>query len=129
MFELLTPLQSKSLRQSDEPLQILTQLVTAPVMASQTESSGHSDVEPGVVHDVVQYPPGMLVLQVRSSSHPPLAVHVPPTFGGSLHAKTARTSAKHPSFIKFLIVREHTPARALPPKWAGCPRISGFEPF
>jgi len=54
MFDPLTPLQSWSLRQSSEALQIFTQVTAAPEMASQTESSGHSSVEPDVVHAVVQ---------------------------------------------------------------------------
>ena len=50
----VTPLQSRSERQSSLVLQTFTHWSATPETASQTESSGHSDVEPAVVHDVVQ---------------------------------------------------------------------------
>lgn len=62
----LTPLQSWSDRQSAPVLQILTHVIAAPAIASHTESSGHSVVDPEVVHDLVQYPPGTLVLHINS---------------------------------------------------------------
>ena len=49
-----TPLQSRSERQSSLVLQTFTHESAAPATASHTDSSGHSDVEPAVVHDVVQ---------------------------------------------------------------------------
>lgn len=78
----LTPLQSKSARQSSAALQIFTQVTAAPEIASQTEPSGHSSVEPVVVQGAVQYPPATLVSHDRSSSQSSIAVHVPATFGG-----------------------------------------------
>ena len=50
----LTPLQSRSERQSSEDLQILTHVTAAPEIESHTESSGHSLVDPDVVHEAVQ---------------------------------------------------------------------------
>ena len=54
MFVPLTPLQSRSERQSAEVLQIFTHDTAVPEIASHTESSGHSVVEPDVVHAFVQ---------------------------------------------------------------------------
>ena len=84
MLEPLTPLQSRSERQSVDVLQIFTHVTPVPETESQTDSSGHWSVDPDVVQAAVQYPPGTAVLHCRSSSHPLDAVHVPPTFGGSL---------------------------------------------
>lgn len=50
----LTPLQSWSERQSSADLQIFTQVIAVPAIASQTDSSGHSLVEPDMVHELVQ---------------------------------------------------------------------------
>lgn len=50
----LTPLQSRSDRQSSEVLQIFTHVTPAPETESHTESSGHSLVDPDVVHAAVQ---------------------------------------------------------------------------
>jgi hypothetical protein len=50
----LTPLQSRSERQSSAALQIFTQETAAPEIESHTEPSGHSSVEPDVVHVFVQ---------------------------------------------------------------------------
>ncbi len=80
----LTPLQSRSERQSSLLLQILTHVMAAPEIASHTESSGHSSVDPDMVQEDVQYPPATEVLHVRSSSHPSVAVQVPAMFGASL---------------------------------------------
>lgn len=50
----LTPLQSRSDRQSSAALQIFTHVIAVPESASQTEPSGHWSVEPDVVHVAVQ---------------------------------------------------------------------------
>jgi hypothetical protein len=83
LFEPLTPLQSWSLRQSVLVLQIFTHSIAVPATASQIDSSGHSLVEPDIVHAFVQYPAGTVVSHISSSSHPSFAVQVEPTFGGS----------------------------------------------
>lgn len=50
----LTPLQSRSERQSVLVLQIFTHVRAVPVMASQIDSSGQPSVAPDVVHAFVQ---------------------------------------------------------------------------
>ena len=54
MFDPLTPLQSRSERQSALVSQIFTQLTAVPERASQTDSNGHSVVDPDVVQAAVQ---------------------------------------------------------------------------
>ena len=90
----LTPLQSRSERQSSAVLQIFTHATAVPDRASHTESSGHSLVDPDVVQVFVQYPPGTEVLQLSPSSQPSMVVQVPATFGGSSpHAASITTIA------------------------------------
>ncbi len=79
----LTPLQSRSERQSSATLQIFTHVIAVPEIASQIEPSGHSSVVPVLVQAFVQYPPGMVESHVSPSSQSSTAAHVPPTFGES----------------------------------------------
>ena len=50
----LIPLQSWSARQSDFVSQTFTHVTAVPEIASQIDASGHSPVDPDVVHDFVQ---------------------------------------------------------------------------
>jgi hypothetical protein len=50
----LTPLQSRSLRQSAAVWQTFTHVTAVPEIASQIEPSGHSLVDPVIVQDFVQ---------------------------------------------------------------------------
>lgn len=50
----LTPLQSRSARQSALDEQTFTQVMAAPEIASQMEFSGHSFVEPEALQEAVQ---------------------------------------------------------------------------
>lgn len=90
----LTPLQSRSERQSSLLLQIFTHVVALPEIASHTEASGHSSGDPDIVQEDVQYPPATEVLHVRSSSHPSVAVQVPATFGGSVPQAKSNNRSK-----------------------------------
>lgn len=92
-FELDTPLQPRSERpQSLVVLQVLTHVFPIPDTLSQIDPSGQPSVEPGVVHDVVQYPPGIAVLHVSGSSQSLAAVHVLPVFGDPPQLAVSKTS-------------------------------------